>query len=191
MKRDRLFARLPSPRSPIGVAPQDIARMCVDSGLMDDLLDCLRSDDDLDVGFGLYFVEHLRPRPDFWPVAEPQRPVFASLIRDSLAHANPQVRVDAIRAFVAFRDSYEGYPAVMRELLRVPEPEARRAALRAAPTFLSVRELDELVPLRDDSVVAESGGMGGPLRYTLRDFALEIAEHIAGRRCALRSQAQN
>jgi hypothetical protein len=182
VKRERLFARIPPPRAPNGISPQDIGRISVDSTVVDDLLDCLRSDDDLDAGFGLYFAEHLRPRPDFCAVAEPSFPALASLIRDSLTHSNSQVRVAAIGALVAFRESYEGDGAVMRAFLRSPEPAMRREALRAAPSFLSAKELGALLPFRDDTVFIETGGMGGPLRYDLRDYALEVAEHIAQRR---------
>ena len=182
MKRDRLFARISRPRPLNGITAEDIAKISVDGALIDDLLDCLRSDDPLDVGFGLYFAEHLRSRSDFCLLAEPSFPLFACRIRDALTHSDRQVRVDAVAAFVAFRASYDGYPAVMRELLRSPHPGVRRAALRAAPCFLPAKELKELLPFRDDPVFLETGGMGGPLRYELRDYALEVAEHIAGRR---------
>jgi hypothetical protein len=180
-KRQRLFARIPPPRPLNGIAPQDIARISVDSALVGELQECLRSDDDLDVAFGLYFSVHLRLRTDFRTVAESAFADLASLIGDCLAHPNPRVRVDAISAFAAFRDCYDGYEAVMRALLRAPDPEARRVTLRAASTFVSPGELEVLLPLRSDPLFGETGGMGGPLRYLLRDYALEIAEHIAGR----------
>jgi len=180
-KRQRLFARIPPRGSRIGISPQDIAGVSVDPALVGELKECLRSNDDSDVVFGLYFCEHLRPRTDFRLVAESAFEDLASLIRDCLAHPNPRVRADAIGAFAAFRDSYDGYGAVMRALLRSPDSEARRPALRAASTFVSPSELDVLLPLRNDPLFGETGGMGGPLRYVLRDYALEIAEHIAGR----------
>jgi hypothetical protein len=181
-KRQRLFVRIPPRRGRLGISPQDIARISVDPALVGELQECLRSDDDVDVTFGLYFIEHLRPRPDFCLVAEPAFEDFASLIRDCLSHPHPRVRADAIGAFVAFRDCYDGYEAVMRALLRSPDSEARCAALRAAPTFVSPRELDVLLPLRNDPLFGETEGMGGPRRYLLRDYALKVAEHIAGRK---------
>jgi len=181
-KRQRLFARIPPRGSRIGISPQDIAGISVDLALVGELQECLRSNDDADVVFGLYFCEHLRPRTDFQWAAESAFADLASLIRDCLTHPNPRVRADAIGAFAAFRDSYDGYGAVMRALLRSPDSEARRPALRAASTFVSPSELDVLLPLRSDPLFGETGGMGGgPLRYLLRDYALEIAEHIAGR----------
>ena len=180
-KRQRLFARIPLRGSRIGISAQDIAGISVNPALVGELKECLQSDDDVDVGFGLYFCEHLRLRTDFCLVAESALEDLASLIRDCLMDPNPRVRADAIGAFVAFRDCYDGYEAVMRALLRSPDSEARRAALRAAPTFVSPSKLDVLLPLRNDPLFGETGGMGGPQRYELRDFALEIAEHIAGR----------
>ena len=181
-KRQRLFARIPPRGSRIGISPQDIAGVSVDPALVGELKECLRSNDDSDVMFGLYFCEHLRPRTDFQWVAESAFEDLASLIRDCLIDPNPRVRADTIGAFAAFRDSYDGYAPVMRALLRSPDPGARRAALRAASTFVSPSELEVLLPLRNDPLFAETGGLGGgPQRYLLRDYALEIAEHIAGR----------
>jgi len=180
-KRQRLFARIPPRGSRIGISPQDIAGISVDLALVGELQECLRSDDDLDVMFGLYLCEHLWSRTDFQSVAEPAFADLASLVRDCLTHPNPRVRADAIGAFAAFRDRYDGFGAVMRALLRAPDPDARRAALRAASTFVWPGELEVLLPLRSDPLFAETGGMGGPLRHVLRDYALEIAELIAGR----------
>jgi hypothetical protein len=182
MKRERLFERIPHPRPTHGISGQDIARITVDSNLVNELVDCLQSNDSLDAIFGLWFVEHLSARLDFCVLAEPSFPLFASLVRNALTHADRQVREAAIGAFVALRENYDGYPAVMRELLRSADPDVRRSALRAALTFLSAEDLETLLPFRDDPFFGETGGMGGPLRYDLRDYALEVAEDITGQR---------
>src|SRR5882672_10165775 len=83
-KRQRLFARIPPRGSRIGISVQDIAGISVDPALVGELNECLRSDDDTDVMFSLYFCEHLRPRTDFRLVAEPAFPDLASLIRHCL-----------------------------------------------------------------------------------------------------------
>jgi hypothetical protein len=183
LKRERLFARIPpSSVGSYGVAAQDIARIQVVRELIQEVIDCLRSDDETDITFGLYFAEHLRPRSDFIALAEASLPMMASLIRTSVIHPSPQVRGHAVRAFVAFRECYEDYSVVMRGLLGSSDAQLRRAALIAAPSFLSSKELEILLPFRDDPEFGETGGMGGPLRYDLRDLALEIAERIAGRK---------
>jgi hypothetical protein len=183
VKRERLFARIPAPRvGTHGIADQDVARVQVVPELVEEILDCLRSDDKTDVVFGLYFAERLKPRPDFAAAVTLSLSTLTSMIRGLLTHSDRQVRADAVRAFVAFRKGYDDYATKMREFLRSPDPQTRREALRAAPTFLSSKQLDILLPFRDDPEFGETGGMGGPQRYDIRDFALEIAEHIAGRK---------
>jgi len=183
VNRERLFARLPSPRvGRYGIAEQDIARVQVVPQAVDELIDCLKSDDETDVIFGLYFAECLRPRADFSTVARLSLPKIASLIRASLGHSSPRVRADAVRAFAAFRESYGDYAIITRDFLHSPDSGVRRNALGSAPSFLSSTELGILLAFRNDPEFGETGGMGGPLRYDLRDFALEIAEHIAGQR---------
>ena len=39
-----------------------------------------------------------------------------------------------------------------------------------------------LRPLREDPASGETGGMGGPQRFYVRDFALQVAEQVAGRK---------
>jgi len=118
VKRERLFARIPPPRAfNWGITAEDILRIPVSPELVADLLDCLNSDDELDLIFGLMFAEHLSTRSDFCSLAEPSLPALTATIRSALAHASPHVRADAIRAFVAFRTSYDDYAAVMRDQL--------------------------------------------------------------------------
>ncbi len=185
MKRERLFARIPPPRDyKFGITSDDIFRVPVSSELVADLLDCLHSDDELDLIFGLMFAEHLRTRSDFCSLAEPSLPALTATIRSALAHASSRVRADAVRAFIAFRASYDDYAAVMRDQLAGADPQPRREALAAAPTYLAAEDLPALLPFREDSEVSETLCMGGPLRYTTRDLALEVAERIAGRQFA-------
>ena len=182
MKRERLFSHIPLPRiSKVGISDQDIARIKVVDELVKDILDCLQSEDTSDIAFGCYFAECLRSRADFYACAKSSLPTMASLIRKELSNPSPQVRDSAIRAFIAFRESYDDYGSVMREFLCSPDSIIRRATLGASPTFLSVKELDKLLPFRDDKSVSETGGMGGPLRYDIRDFALEMAERMTGK----------
>ena len=182
MKRERLFARIPAPRaSKYGIGADDILRVPVSPELVRDLLDCLRSDDELDLIFGLFFAEHLRDRADFANLAEPSIPDLAAAIRSALTHPSSRVRPAAVDALVAFRTSYDDYATVMRDQLAADDSQTRRAALAAGPTYLAAQDLGVLLPFRNDSEVSETGGMGGPLRYTTRDLALEVAERIAGR----------
>lgn len=182
MKRERVFARIPKPRvGQFGIAVEDIVRIPIVPELVGEVIDCLESDEDLDVTFGLFFAECLRPRADFVATAGHALPVLAGLIRAVLNHPSQQVRMAAASAFVAFQSSFDDYAVVMRGFLSASVPSIRQIALRAAPTYLSAKELNTLLPFQDDPEIGETGGMGGPLRYDLRDLALETAETIAGR----------
>lgn len=180
MKRERLFAHIPARRVGAGISEQDIARVQVVPELVGQIIDCLESDDQTDVGFGLWFAEKLQLRPEFVAMVEPELSRLLPVIGDRISDESPQVRESAMGAFVAFRQYFPDYTTKMRELLRSSDPIVRSMALYAAPTFLSAKQLEVLLPFRDDPVFGETGGMGGPLRYYYRDSALEIAERIAG-----------
>jgi hypothetical protein len=181
MKYERLIARIPAPRSKLGVSTNDIERIVAVPELTQEVEDCLRSEDESDLIFGLYFAERLRLRADFCSIASSKLPEIAGLVRLKLGHASERVRAGATRAFVAFRSHYPDYIAAMGQLLQSQDVTIRHEALAAAPTFISKQELDSLLPFQHDTLAGETGGMGGPRRYVVRDLALEIAERIAGR----------
>ena len=181
MKYERLVARIPAPRSKLGVSTQDIERIIEVPELAQELKECLRSEDESDLIFGLYFARQLRLRADFCSIASSSLPEIAALIRSELEHASERVRAGALRAFVAFRSHYPDYAAAMGQLLRSPDGMIRYEVLAAAPTFISEDELDSLLPFQHDTLAGETGGMGGPHRYEIRDLALAMAERIAGR----------
>lgn len=106
MNYEHLLARIPPPRaSKIGVSAQDIDRVVVVPQLVHELRNCLQSDDESDLIFGLYFAERLRTRPEFCAVANASLAEIATLIRSALAHPNVRVSVAAMRAFVSFERS--------------------------------------------------------------------------------------
>jgi HEAT repeat protein len=182
MKRERLFARIPVPRvSKTGISANDIDRILVLPELPRELVECLRSQDEGDLIFGLYFSERLGLRADFCSIASSSLPEIAALVRSALDHSSERVRAGAVRALVTFRSNYSDYVTIMRELLTSPEASTREEALAAASTFLSQRDLHLLLPFQHDTLASETGGMGGPLRYAGRDHALEVAERIAGK----------
>ena len=182
VKRERLFAQIPAPRlSKSGIAADDILRVPAAPELVCNLLDCLHSEVEIDIVFGLMFAENLHQRPDFERLAKPSLPALTAAIRSAVEHASLRVRASAVRSFVTYRAYFDDYSAVMRSFLISSEPLIRREALVAAPTFLASGELAALLPFREDLESSETGGMGGPLRYTTRDLALETAELIVGR----------
>lgn len=56
MKYERLIARIPAPWSKLGVSTQDIERIIVVPELSQELKECLRSEDESDLIWGLYFA---------------------------------------------------------------------------------------------------------------------------------------
>jgi len=178
----KLFSHIPTPRTgKFGIGADDIARIVVTPQLVPDILDCLESKEVLDVGFALFFLQYLNSRSDFRDLLSPSLTAVTTQIRKLLSHPDHNVSIDAAGAFVAFRENFSDYSSVMSDLLASPNSEIRRIAIGASPTYLSEKNLQELLRLREDPAFHETGGMEGPLRYALRDFALEIAEHISGR----------
>jgi hypothetical protein len=140
VKREKVFARIPKPSvGQFGIAIEDITRIQVDPELVGEVIDCLKSDDDLDITFGLFFAECLRPRAEFVTAAGASLKVIADLIRTAFNHPTPCVRADAVSAFLAFRSSYDDYASLMRGFPDSSNPSIRRTALRAAPTYLSAK----------------------------------------------------
>ncbi len=181
MSYERLLARIPPPRSKFGVSTNDIERVTVVPELTEEVKECLCSEEELDLIFGLYFAARLRLREDFCALASASLPEIAALIRSAMDHGSIRVRSGAVPAFVSFRSHYPDYIAVMQGLLHSPDSSIRREALAAAPTFIFKGDLHLLLPFQHDTCAGETGGMGGPLRYETRDLALEMAERIAGR----------
>ncbi len=181
-KLEKLFSHIPNPRiGKHGIANKDIARIVVTTSLLPDILDCLESKDELDITFALFFLEELKVRPDFRVASSSALKSITARIRELLHHANVRIRVDAARAFVAFRDNFSDYHGVMLDLLGSSDAQIKRIAVAAAPTFLSPKNLGELLRFRNEPTFGETGGMGGPMRYDLRDLALQTAEQIAGK----------
>jgi len=180
-KLDRLFAHIPKPRiGEYGIADKDVQHIVVAPQLVIDIRECLESGDDLEIGFALFYLENLSARPDFREVAGQTLNSFLTHIRKLLCHESYQIRSEATRTFVAFRSDIADYSKTMFELLHSSDPAVNLVALWAAPTFLSIADLGQLLPFQEDSDFGETGGMGGPKRFHNRDLALETAENIAG-----------
>lgn len=182
MKRERLFSRIPAPGiGKLGISTADIDRVVLVPDLIDDILECLRSEDKVDATFGLFFLEQLHNRGEFKKLAQRSLSVITPLIETLLEHQDLQVRSAAARTFVVFRENYSNYRHRMLLSLKSADAEIRRVALWAAPTFLTTEEVDVLGAFQKDPEFGETGGIGGPLRYDLRDYALETAERISGK----------
>jgi hypothetical protein len=178
----RLLARIPEPRiSPVGICDDDIARIPVTPDFIAELLECLKSSEPLDLTMGFFIARAGLGNPEFSKVAGRDLSRIAELARRAFAHLDRRVRSSALATVVAYRTLYDDYANLMLGQLASEDASCRRIAVGAAPTYLTARDLTLLVPFHNDPEYGETGGMGGPLRYTIRDLALEVAEQIAGR----------
>lgn len=172
---------MPGTRNRVGIDADLIAKIPVEPALIDDLWAALESEDELDVGFGLFFLHELLRRPEFLKAIDPRSAHFAKKMRDLVTGGSSKLQAEAIPSFVAFRSFYPDFAAIMKELLSNSNVVVRRAALDFASFFLTKKDLKLLIEFKDDTQFDETLGNGGPLRYTMRDGALEQAERIAGK----------
>jgi hypothetical protein len=85
---------------------------------------------------------------------------------------------EAVQIFAVWGRHRSDYRSVCEPLLGHPAAHIRSTALSFAPCYIPRRSLDVLFNFRRDPFVCETGGMGGPLRYVLRDQALAILEKL-------------
>jgi hypothetical protein len=179
----RLLARIPKPRTyKVGICANDIARIPVTPDFIADLLECLGSVEPLDLKFGFFIAECALKNPLFVKAARNAREQIAALARQAVSHPDRQVQSSALQTVVAYRTFCSDYRNLMLGQIASGNAACQRVALAAAPTFLEKQDLALLMPFRTHPEYGETGGMGGPLRYTTRDLALQVAELIAGRR---------
>lgn len=183
MIHKRLLARIPEPRThPVGICAADVQRVPCTPEFIAELMECLESEDPMDLKMGLFFAETASGNPEFSKFGRASLARIAALACQALGHPDRQVQTSALETVVGYRAFCDGYRNLMLGQLASETPGCRRVALAAAPTFLTDQDLALLMPFHKDSEYGETGGMGGPLRYTTRDLALEVAERIAGRR---------
>ncbi len=80
----------------------------------------------------------------------------------------------ASRIFLAWGGHRSDYRATCSRLLQHADPTVRWTALSYAGSYLRRGDLRELLEFRLDPYVSETSGMGGPLRFTIRDHALHV-----------------
>jgi hypothetical protein len=181
VKRELLFARVPGERGQIGIGAPAIAQMPLEPAVVDELWDCLTSTDELDVTFGLFFLDELLRRAEFMNILQGRAGEFAQRLKELVTGTSTKLQADAIAPFVSFQEFHADFTSIMKGLLKSSDVVVRSAALDAAHLFLKRKDLKLLLAFREDKQADETERMGGPLRYTMRDRALEQAERIAGR----------
>ena len=81
--------------------------------------------------------------------------------------------------FLAWGQDRADYKKLAKSFSGHVNAQVREVALSYSPTFLTSVEYPELFSFQRDSYVSEIA-MGGPLRFILRDRALEILAGING-----------
>ncbi len=162
-----------------GLTKQSIAQVPIDPLLVQEILSCLRSNDEQDITVGLRFAECLGSRPEFVHVAGSLLGSMAACIRELLSDRRPSIGIGAVGVLATFRQFYADYADLMISLFQSPDAQVRCETLSKADTFLSGAHLRHLLIFREDPTIAQTGS--GEFRYALRDLALEAAERVAGR----------
>lgn len=161
-----------------GPSLEDVGRIPIVPALINDLAAALDSNDLTDQKVGLFFCEGLL-------LLVPQDSELAKVVApriERLTHSGDElVRSVAVPAFIHLRQQVPAYRERMLEFVKDLAPSVRNAALCASQTFLSTGEVLPLISFQNDHYVSETGGMGGPWRYVLRDEALCRIEAALGR----------
>jgi hypothetical protein len=161
----------------VGPSIQDVGKIPVTSELIEDLVAALQSPRSADRNVALFFCEglldHNMGDPEFVRAVVP--PVETLIMSD-----DDFVRSSAVPVYARLRDYFPGYRERMLTLLADCNSLSRERVLYAAGTFLKRDEVQPLLSFQNDTVISETGGMGGPWRYILRDEALRLIEKMLG-----------
>ena len=90
----------------------------------------------------------------------------------------------AVEIFMAWGTHRPDRKSVCLHLLNHEQAWIREIALNYSGSFLRQDEYSILLRFRQDLDVGETGGMGGPLRFILRDQALRVLKHLT--RCPVK-----
>jgi hypothetical protein len=110
-------------------------------------------------------------------IPEPIRRMAADNVASHVRTGSKDMDAAAAEIFVNWGIHRSDYRIICLSLLRHPGVEIREATLKCAGKFLHPSEFSHLFIFREDSYIAEIS-MGGPLRYVLRDYALDILKWL-------------
>jgi hypothetical protein len=105
------------------------------------------------------------------------RRLAADAVADYVASSVERLDDSAVRIFIVWGAHRPDHRRACLTLLRHPGNFVRMVALSYARAYLKSADIPELFEFRNDPDISEIG-MGGPLRYILRDHALEILERL-------------
>jgi hypothetical protein len=174
---DRLIEKaLPFKGDSLGIGLEAIAKIQLTRDVLDDVLECLRSAQSSEIGWGLFFVRGLLD-------SDPPQELLRFLVEKLPSWTRSEsedVRERAVPLLVRLRSNFVDYRAMMLQCLKDANPVVRGRALNEYQTFLSAEDIPILLELRNDNYMSETS-MYSPLIYPLRNKALSIIEHLSGK----------
>lgn len=176
---ERLFEySKPFQAGKLGPSIQEIGKIPITADLVSDLTAAIRSPNSSDRNVALFFCEGLLAcNPEHRDLLS----ALVPLVNDLITSTDDLARSSVVPVFIRLRGWFPNYRKEMLELLTNPNSNSRADVLQAAETFLRKREIQPLLSFQNDPVISETGGMGGPWRYILRDEALRLIEKMLGR----------
>ncbi len=159
------------------VSLEDVGKLKLTDDLCQDILNCLNSDKDVDVKFGIFFCEGLAKAEQLNSLSKQWMQQFAQAFERLLKHNSGQVRGGATALITQFQSYYLDYRGLMLRCLQDSSSSVRSAALNAYRSYLHPKEIQPLLPFQEDSYAMETS-MNGPLVYALRNRAIEIIEEL-------------
>ncbi len=167
-----------------GVALEDFNSIPATPDLGDEIIQGLQSDDPVDRRVSLFFCEGFLRSGRLNLLGERLVNALPLNLKRLIEDKDDLSRGAALPLLVLMRAQFPEYRSAMLKALLDSDAQVRMAALNAADTFLKTGEIEPLLSFERDLYLSETGGMGGPLHYVLRDDALAKIECMAGKQFA-------
>lgn len=156
-----------------GMELESISKIKLDNTIISNILNCIQSSNHLDISDGLYFLMGLLQRYKLDAFGNDFIHRLINRIPELITiDQNAQVRSYALQFYVWLKDNYQDYRRTMLGFLKSSDLTQKKCALANYETFCNPGEIDPLLEFQNNPYVAEFS-MCGPLKYQLRDLALE------------------
>jgi hypothetical protein len=168
-------------RSRLGVALPDIPHIPITDDYRNELLECLRSEEFTENGWGLFFCNGIIAGGKSEHLGEEIATLLVTRVPDWITHTDTNLRIQAIPIFISYSQFFPRFREELQKALLDPSPEIRILALANAKRFVSVDRIDTLFTLQSDPFASELS-VGGKATYVLRNMAFEAIEGIVNKR---------
>lgn len=164
-----------------GMELNNISRIELNTRVIANILNCIKSDNYLDISDGLYFLMGFLQKYKLNNFGDDFTDNLIKKIPELITVSqNSQVRSYALQFFVWLKDNYPNYREIMLDFLCSSDLSQKRCALTNYETYCMPKEVEPLLRFQNDSYVAELS-MCGPLEYQFRNFALEKISKVIGK----------